>query len=148
MISSSRSATTFSVGRMEVDDAQETSATSEDIKSASGYFKWTTEMDGLMLEILKEEKNKGLKDDRNFSALSYKRVVTEVNNQFGVAINKAKVVNRLKTLKDQMFLACQVLKKSGFGWDETTKRIEAEPEVWIEMIKVCILSKFLCFCIC
>ncbi|XLS85905.1 hypothetical protein HN51_036071 [Arachis hypogaea] len=77
------------------------------------YFKWTMEMDGLMLEVLKEQKNKGQKEDRAFSAESYRKVVEEINEKFSVSINKSKVLNRLKTLKEQMVLAKEINQKSG-----------------------------------
>ncbi|XLT40138.1 hypothetical protein HN873_071430, partial [Arachis hypogaea] len=90
------------------------------------YFKWTMEMDGLMLEVLKEQKNKGQKEDRAFSAESYRKVVEKINEKFSVSINKSKVLNRLKTLKEQMVLAKEINQKSGIGWNDTTKT----PDVW------------------
>ncbi|XLR19114.1 hypothetical protein S83_047026, partial [Arachis hypogaea] len=92
------------------------------------YFKWTMEMDGLMLEVLKEQKNKGQKEDRAFSAESYRKVVEEINEKFSVGINKSKVLNRLKTLKKQMVLAKEINQKSGVGWNDTTKTFEATPD--------------------
>ncbi|XLT56136.1 hypothetical protein HN873_048740 [Arachis hypogaea] len=77
------------------------------------YFKWTMEMNGLMLEVLKEQKNKGQKEDRAFSAESYRKVVEEINEKFSVSINKSKVLNRLKTLKKQMVLAKEINQQSG-----------------------------------
>ncbi|XLS90917.1 hypothetical protein HN51_066925 [Arachis hypogaea] len=77
------------------------------------YFKWTIEMDGLMLEVLKEQKNKGQKEDIAFSAESYRKVVEKINEKFSVSINKSKVLNHLKTLKEQMVLAKEINQKSG-----------------------------------
>ncbi|MED6206629.1 hypothetical protein PIB30_028619 [Stylosanthes scabra] len=37
------------------------------------YFRWTIDMDGLLLEVLREQKNKGKKEDRAFSAEVYKK---------------------------------------------------------------------------
>ncbi|CAK7349198.1 unnamed protein product [Dovyalis caffra] len=46
-----------------------------------------------------------------------------------------KIVNRLKTLKDQMGLALIVLiQKSGFSWNDVTKKIDAKPTVWDDLI--------------
>jgi hypothetical protein len=35
-------------------------------QSEGGYFTWVRAMDTLLLEVLREQKIKGLKDDRNF----------------------------------------------------------------------------------
>ncbi|XLT32816.1 hypothetical protein HN873_064108 [Arachis hypogaea] len=43
------------------------------------YFKWTMKMDGLMLEVLKEQKNKGQKEDRTFSANPKFKAIREKN---------------------------------------------------------------------
>ncbi|MED6126287.1 hypothetical protein PIB30_076911 [Stylosanthes scabra] len=88
------------------------------------------EMDGLMLEVLKEQKNKGQKEDRAFSAEAYRKVVDEINDKFSLNINKSKVLNRLKTLKEQMVLTKEIEQKSGVGWNDITKTFEATAEVW------------------
>ncbi|MED6162719.1 hypothetical protein PIB30_073292, partial [Stylosanthes scabra] len=88
------------------------------------------EMDGLMLEVLREQKNKGQKEDRAFSAEAYRKVVDEINDKFSLNINKSKVLNRLKTLKEQMMLAKEIEQKSGVGWNEITKTFEATAKVW------------------
>lgn len=36
-----------------------------------GYFTWPRQMDTLLLEVLREQKIKGLKDDRNFQGEAY-----------------------------------------------------------------------------
>ncbi|XLU64533.1 hypothetical protein S245_023742 [Arachis hypogaea] len=86
-------------------------------------------MDGLMLEVLKEQKNKGQKEDRTFSTESYRKVVEKINEKFSVSINKSKVLNRLKTLKEQMVLAKEINQKSGIEWNDTTKTFEVTPDV-------------------
>ncbi|XP_042396818.1 uncharacterized protein At2g29880-like [Zingiber officinale] len=99
------------------------------------YFKWTTEMDGVMLEVLREQKSKGQKEDRAFSAEAYRKVVEEINDKFSLNINKTKVMNRLKTLKEQMVLAKEIEFKSGIGWNDSSKTFEAPLEVWKSLIK-------------
>jgi hypothetical protein len=105
-------------------------------QSESGYFTWVRAMDTLLLEVLREQKIKGLKDDRNFQGEAYRAATNALNKQFKCNITKEKIVNRLKTLKDIMHLALDALKKSGISWNDTTKKIEAGPEVWNELIKV------------
>ncbi|MED6128643.1 hypothetical protein PIB30_099868, partial [Stylosanthes scabra] len=102
----------------------------EEKHDRDNYFKWTMEMDGLMLEVLKEQKNKGQKEDRAFSAEAYRKVVDEINDKFLLNINKSKVLNCLKTLKEQMVLAKEIEQKSEVGWNDITKTFEATAEVW------------------
>ncbi|XP_042414481.1 uncharacterized protein LOC122003432 [Zingiber officinale] len=101
----------------------------------NAYFKWTTEMDGVMLEVLREQKSKGQKEDRAFSAEAYRKVVEEINDKFSLNINKTKVMNRLKTLKEQMVLSKEIELKSGIGWNDSSKTFEAPLEVWKSLIK-------------
>ncbi|KAG6529202.1 hypothetical protein ZIOFF_011398 [Zingiber officinale] len=92
-------------------------------------------MDGVMLEVLREQKSKGQKEDRAFSAEAYRKVVEEINDKFSLNINKTKVMNRLKTLKEQMVLAKEIEFKSGIGWNDSSKTFEASLEVWKSLIK-------------
>ncbi|KAJ7950934.1 L10-interacting MYB domain-containing protein-like [Quillaja saponaria] len=111
---------------MEKDDGDEVSS----YRGKKSYLRWTESMDRLLLEVLKEQKIKGQKDDRNFSQEAYRAAVQAVNTEFKMDIDAKKVVNRLKTLKTQMGVAVDTLNKSGFSWNDITKRIEAEPQVW------------------
>ena len=63
-------------------------------------------------------------------------MVEEINEKFSLNINKNKVLNRLKTLKEQMVLAKEIELKSGMGWNDTSKTFEAAPEVWKSLLKV------------
>ncbi|XP_042410069.1 uncharacterized protein At2g29880-like [Zingiber officinale] len=85
-------------------------------------------MDGVMLEVLREQKSKGQKEDRVFSTEAYRKVVEEINDKFSLNINKTKVMNRLKTLKEQMVLAKEIEFKSGIGWNASSKTFEAPLE--------------------
>ena len=106
-----------------------------------GYFRWSIEMDRLILEVLKEQKLKGQNDDKSFSAEAYRVVVAEMNEKFVIKITRQKIVNHLKTLKDQMGLELIVLnKKSGFSWNDVTKKIDVEPAVWNDLINVRYIS--------
>ncbi|KAJ4842524.1 hypothetical protein Tsubulata_003864, partial [Turnera subulata] len=59
-------------------------------ESNEAYLRWTIEMDGAMLEVLREYKLKGHKDDRNFSGEAYRAVLKEIDTRFGLKINKEK----------------------------------------------------------
>ncbi|CAN0893476.1 hypothetical protein LINGRAPRIM_LOCUS2786 [Linum grandiflorum] len=109
-------------------------------QKADKYLRWPKEMDKLLLDLLKEEKVKGNKDEKQFNKADWKTVITELNlgfQKYGKTIDKTKAVNRPKTIQKQMGLAIEVLdKKSGFGWNDITKKIEAAPSVWDTIIKV------------
>ncbi|XP_042410312.1 uncharacterized protein LOC121999738 [Zingiber officinale] len=92
-------------------------------------------MDGVMLEVLREQKSKSQKEDRAFSAEAYRKMVEEINDKFSLNINKTKVMNRLKTLKEQMVLSKEIELKSGIGWNDSSKTFEAPLEAWKSLIK-------------
>ena len=101
------------------------------------YFKWTRCMDGQLLEVLKEQKAKGLKDDRNFQPQAYRAAIDALNETFKLNITKNHIVNRLKTLKEQMGNAVELLnQKSGISWDDISKRLVADENVWNNLIQV------------
>ncbi|CAN0857762.1 hypothetical protein LINGRAHAP2_LOCUS6914 [Linum grandiflorum] len=104
------------------------------------YLRWPKEMDKLLLDLLKEEKTKGNKDEKQFNKAAWTTVIAGLNvgfQKYGKTIDKTKAVNRLKTIQKQMGLAIDVLdKKSGFGWNDMTKKIEATPSVWDTIIKM------------
>ena len=114
-----------------------------DSNKKSKYLSWTTEMDRLLLEVLKEQKLKGQKQDRNFSQEAYRVAIDALNRRFEKDMKVENVINRLKTLKTQMSIALDVLNKSGFSWNDIGKTIEAEDKVWDEAIKVKQLSPFM-----
>jgi hypothetical protein len=61
-------------------------------------------MDEVMLEILKEQKNKGKKKKKTFSSEAYRKVIAKINERFSLNISRTKVLNHLKTPKEQMVL--------------------------------------------
>jgi len=57
-------------------------------------------MDEVMLEILKEQKNKGQKEEKTFSSKAYRKVIAKINERFSLNISRIKVLNHLKTFKE------------------------------------------------
>ncbi|KAJ1688457.1 hypothetical protein LUZ63_019847 [Rhynchospora breviuscula] len=100
----------------------------------AGYFTWTKMMDTFLLEVLREQQLKGLKNDSSFQPEAYRVAVKALNTKFNMKITGEKIVNRLKTLKENMHLAVQALKKSGLSWNTYTKKVEAGPQVWDDLI--------------
>ncbi|CAL1379283.1 unnamed protein product [Linum trigynum] len=100
----------------------------DDDSGSNGYFKWTDEMDKVMLEVLREYKNKGHKDDRNVSKAAH--LANALKEKYNVKLSTDKLQNRLKTLKVHLGLALDLLtQSSGFSWNDVTKKIEASKEV-------------------
>ncbi|KAJ4807877.1 Myb/SANT-like DNA-binding domain protein [Rhynchospora pubera] len=107
-----------------------------DEKAMDGcYLAWTKPMDTFLLEVLREQQLKGLKGDSGFQASAYRKAMEEINTKFNLKINKEKIQNRLKTLKDIMNLTLDALKKSGLTWSESTKKVQAAPQVWDDLVK-------------
>ncbi|KAJ4772191.1 Myb/SANT-like DNA-binding domain protein [Rhynchospora pubera] len=100
-----------------------------------GYFTWSKTMDTFLLEVLREQQLKGLKDDRNFQGEAYRIAIKAINAKFNIKITKEKIMNRLKTMKDNMNLGVAALKKSGLTWNNSTKKVQAAPKVWDDLIK-------------
>ena len=125
---------------METSIFDEVDVVSSSSKKKEKYFRWPKEMDKLLLDLLKEEKAKGNKDEKQFNKKAWENVVSTLNLEFqknGKTIDKGKAVNRLKTIQKLMNFAIELLnKKSGFGWNDITKKIEAIPSVWEDVIQV------------
>ncbi|KAJ3704828.1 hypothetical protein LUZ61_008533 [Rhynchospora tenuis] len=99
------------------------------------YLAWTKPMDTFLLQVLRDQQLKGLKGDSGFQASAYRKAMEEINKKFNLKINKEKIQNRLKTLKEIMNLTLDFLKKSGLEWDEKTSKVQASDKVWDDLIK-------------
>ncbi|KAH7844679.1 hypothetical protein Vadar_030561 [Vaccinium darrowii] len=96
---------------------------------------WTQEMDDYLIEVLHEQFLYGRKIDRSFTATAYANASKAMSQKFGENISKAHIKNRLKTIKQNFNLAYDLVKKSsGLGWNQETRMLEADPEVWKELI--------------
>lgn len=95
---------------------------------------WTAEMDEYLIDVLYEETFHGRKIDRSFTATAYANASKAMSQKFGENIPKAHIKNRLKTIKQNFNLAYDLVKKtSGLGWNEETRMLEADPQVWKEL---------------
>ncbi|KAL7204974.1 hypothetical protein ACSBR2_017987 [Camellia fascicularis] len=68
---------------------------------------------------------------------AYDKIVKELCEIYNLDLDKAKVKNRLKTIKEH-FAECYDLFKhtSGFAWSPVTRMFTLEPEVWEALIEV------------
>ena len=109
--------------------------------NSSGFYqeftKWTEEMDLILLNAMIDEVRKECRIDGSWTTQGYTNIVMALNEAGLSGIKKNHVKNCQKSLKDRwrefhdMFGGL-----SGFAWNQTTKRFEAEDEVWSELIKV------------
>ena len=101
---------------------------------------WTPKMDAALIEALLVEQDKGHRVGGTFLTLAYTNVHATMQAQFkDITITKDNIQNRMKTVKKK-FSKCYDLFRgtalSGFSWNSCTKFIEAEPEVWDNLIRV------------
>ncbi|CAI9277491.1 unnamed protein product [Lactuca saligna] len=80
---------------------------------------------------------KGSRISGSFIPQAYNNMVEELNQKFGKSLTKNHLKNRLKTLKSsfsQWYDIFHETSLSGFGWNYETQLIEADEEVWANLI--------------
>ncbi|CAL5398530.1 unnamed protein product [Camellia sinensis] len=108
---------------------------SEDSKREK--LSWTNQMDDALIDALYHQHVEGNKVNGTFTTSAYDKIVKELREIYNLDLDKAKVKNRLKTIKEH-FAECYDLFKhtSGFAWSSVTRMFTAEPEVWEALIEV------------
>nr|XP_043617191.1 L10-interacting MYB domain-containing protein-like [Erigeron canadensis]XP_043617192.1 L10-interacting MYB domain-containing protein-like [Erigeron canadensis] len=98
---------------------------------------WTPKMDSAFIQAMLREQDKGNKVDGTFTTKAYENMVEELSRNLNQNIHKRHLQNRLKTIKKH-FLHCYDLfggtSLSGFTWNPKSNLIEAEEELWEELI--------------
>ncbi|KAG5520314.1 hypothetical protein RHGRI_033025 [Rhododendron griersonianum] len=96
---------------------------------------WTQEMDDYLVDVLYEQALYGNKIDRSFTATACANASKAMSQKFGENILKEHIKNRLKTIIQNFNLAYDLVKNtSGLGWNEETRMLEADPDVWKELL--------------
>ncbi|KAL7222024.1 hypothetical protein ACSBR1_023861 [Camellia fascicularis] len=108
---------------------------SEDSKREK--LSWTNQMDDALIDALYHQHVEGNRANGTFTTSAYDKIVKELCEIYNLDLDKAKVKNRLKTIKEH-FAECYDLFKhtSGFAWSPVTRMFTAEPEVWEALIEV------------
>ncbi|XP_059310669.1 uncharacterized protein At2g29880-like [Lycium ferocissimum] len=53
-----------------------------------------------------------------------------MNKLYGDKLDKTKMKNRMRTLKKTYATMKRMIQHSGFGWNEETRKVDAEDDVW------------------
>ncbi|CAL5343263.1 unnamed protein product [Camellia sinensis] len=93
-------------------------------------------MDDALIDALSHQHVEG-NINGTFTTSAYDKIVKELHEIYNLDLDKAKVKNRLKNIKEH-FPKCYDLFKhtSCFAWSPVTRIFTAEPEVWEALIEV------------
>lgn len=100
--------------------------------------KWTEMMDTAFIQEMVTQQEKGNMISGTFTSLAYVNMVNELNEKLQMNLTKDNLKNRLKTLKayfSQLHDMFKGTSLSGFAWNSNTQLIEAEDDVWENLIK-------------
>lgn len=100
---------------------------------------WDDDMDDMLIDSLIDQMHKGQKISGSFTRNAYATVACLITQKFGMSCHSENVKNRMKTLKSNFSEAKDILNSSGFGFNQSTQRIEATTSVWETYIKVILL---------
>ncbi|RWR88615.1 L10-interacting MYB domain-containing-like protein [Cinnamomum micranthum f. kanehirae] len=96
---------------------------------------WTEIADEFLTNVLIEQITLGQKDGIGFALEGWREIERKMKEKFGDAYDKAKIRNRLKTVKIHYNHIKILMCLSGFGWDDIKKRVIAEDQVWDDYLK-------------
>ncbi|KAG4936219.1 hypothetical protein AAZX31_18G140600 [Glycine max] len=106
---------------------------SEDTRS---YFAWNLEMECVLADVLRDQRNLGNKGDGNWKAVAYSTAAQILSKRFGVHLMADNVKNRFKLWRTWYGIVSDILSQSGFDWDSTKYMITVENEIaWNEYVK-------------
>lgn len=111
--------------------------TGEPIQGGKDVLRWSEDMDQVLLNALCEEATKGNRHDGSWTTEAYSNVVEALCQHIGPHMTKQHIKNQMKTLKDHFAESYDLFNGlSGFAWNPSTKRFEAEKEVWEDLKRV------------
>ncbi|KAL7234927.1 hypothetical protein ACSBR1_018404 [Camellia fascicularis] len=107
------------------------------VDSKREKLSWTNQTDDALIDALYHQHVEGNKVNGTFTTSAYDKIVNELCEIYNLDLDKTKVKNRLKTIKEH-FAECYDLFKhtSGFAWSPVTRMFTLEPEVWETLIEV------------
>nr|KAJ0199524.1 hypothetical protein LSAT_V11C600309230 [Lactuca sativa] len=105
--------------------------------SEKEQVKWSNKMDYAYIKAMIKQQEIGNRVNGSFTPTAYAQMVEELNNEHQMDITKSHLKNCYKTLKkhfSQWYDLFRGISLSGFSWNSTTQLIEAEEEVWDNLI--------------
>ncbi|KAL5158742.1 hypothetical protein HKD37_15G043152 [Glycine soja] len=106
---------------------------SEDTRS---YFSWNLEMEHVLADVLRDQRNLGNKGDGNWKAVAYSTATQILSKRFGVHLMADNIKNHFKLWRTWYGIVSDILSQSGFDWDSTKYMITVENEIaWNEYVK-------------
>ncbi|GJW85364.1 Myb/SANT-like domain-containing protein [Tanacetum coccineum] len=109
------------------------------------FVSWTPEMDDTYINAMLKEKYKGNRTGGTFTSQAYANMVEELNKTLKLNIGQKHLKNRIRTIKEHFAECYDVFRGttlSGFAWNPVSELIEAEEEVWKDLIEVRIFRPF------
>jgi len=111
-----------------------TERSNDEIRS---YFSWNLEMERVLAEVLRDQRNMCNKSDGAWKRVAYNAAVVVVSNNFKVQVTWENVKNRIKLWRSWYGVVSDILGQSGFDWDGTKHMITVGDEnVWNEYVNV------------
>ncbi|KAJ1393662.1 Myb/SANT-like domain [Sesbania bispinosa] len=99
-------------------------------------WRWTEEMNYIMLSQFTEEQNKGHRVGGSWLPVAYANVVNSLRFAGVSDVTKQHIKNRMKTCNAKFVEAHDLFNSlSGFAWNQMTRMFEAEEEVWEDFIR-------------
>ncbi|KAL4556205.1 hypothetical protein LXL04_038849 [Taraxacum kok-saghyz] len=117
-------------------DTHEGSAAAEQLRTSIANQMWNW-MDECFIQSLLTQQDKGNRINGTFTSQAYANMVEDLNAKTGLSLTKCHLKNRMKTLKNsfsQWYDMFRGTSLSGFGWNSETHLIEADDEVWANLI--------------
>lgn len=104
-------------------------ATTKSLKAKQGTpnKRWKNEFDNLLIPLLVDQANKGLKCDKSFKQVAFTHAATAVNAKFGTDFTPENVENHYRTLKARYVEIKKAREISGARWDAENKMITLDP---------------------
>ncbi|KAJ1427646.1 Myb/SANT-like domain [Sesbania bispinosa] len=100
------------------------------------YFTWNLEMERVLADVMRDQRNLGRKGDGSWKAVAYNTAAHVLSNRFKVQLIGDNVKNRIKLWRTWYGIVSDILSQSGFDWDGTKYMVVVEDEnAWNEYVK-------------
>ncbi|KAK3146101.1 hypothetical protein QOZ80_3BG0261630 [Eleusine coracana subsp. coracana] len=98
---------------------------------------WSDKMNKYLIDsLLRQDAMGNRSDEGRFFSGAYDNIITGIGDRFGVAIDRNNIKNRLKYIKETLNECKNILgEDSRIKWSAVSKRFNADPHVWRELIE-------------